>query len=227
MESVLMLLFIFPFFQWSACPLSASWSTQRRASSISHKPLRILEPTFGTVRSPKQRKRINKCIFLSYTFVTFQNGSRFSNLGSWKKGKQVNGGNLLPVDLGWVWERVAGCLSSMGLRRVKLGAWTVPVSEVSVVKLLLPSALKNQICMADCDSTVWGDLILPGKPIDQFTTFLTLPRPLAVLLFIDPFWWPFSPNSCCPLLGRGAAWPEHCVKGGLIILFWPGVVWAI
>lgn len=59
------------------------------------------------------------------------------------------------------------------LRRVELGVWALPLSEDSVVKPLLLSALKHQVHAANCVSFVWWDLMFPGVHAMWFTTLGT------------------------------------------------------
>lgn len=59
------------------------------------------------------------------------------------------------------------------LRRVELGVWALPLSEDSVVKPLLLSALKHQVHAANCVSSVWWDLMFPGVHAMWFTTLGT------------------------------------------------------
>lgn len=146
--------------------------------------------------------------------MTFQNGNRCSNLAGWKKRKTSK------------WWQFASCWSGVSLRNGSWLFWLYGLEQSGAVCLHCPclTGLSGEVTAASSTEEpglhgwLWlhglGDLILPGKHTEQFTTPRTLPWPLAGVLFIDPFCWPFCPNSCCPLLGHGAAWPEHGVKAG-------------
>lgn len=86
--------------------------------------------TFRIVRSVELRKRISK---LNAFFFLIQ---------LWHFKIEMFSAVLVAVGLGRVRERVASRISSMGLRKAELGAWTLPLSEVSAVK---PSGPRGQL----------------------------------------------------------------------------------
>lgn len=167
---------------------------------------------FRIVISVTLRKRISKLNAFFFLIQSWHFKTEMFSAVLVMKNRRTNVFfNLLPVGLWRFWERVASCLSSMGLREVELGAWALLLSDVSVVKPPLHPTLKHQVHITNYESTIWGHF--SGIRTKQFSTPLTLPGLLSVLMSIDLCCWPLSPNSCYFLLAGSAAQPEHCVKG--------------